>query len=229
MTDILKDRVPPDWGRDRIIMIGFVGDSFQDLYFTPYSSGLLTLPERMAGVEVHANIASQILSASIDGRPLIESWPEPVEGLWILLWSAVGGVLTWQGRHIISVTKLSLTKALIATLAGVALLGSTYVAFLWGLWIPVVPTIIALTGTVSVITAYIARSAGEIRKTFGRYLNDEVVANLLESPEGLKLGGERRKITILTSDLRGFTSFSEQLPPKRLLKSSIYIWEPWQI
>ena len=57
-----------------------------------------------------------------------------------------------------------------------------------------------------------------IRKIFGRYLSNEVVANLLEHPEGLKLGGERRKITILTSDLRGFTSFSERLPPEEVVK-----------
>ncbi|MGB7442035.1 MAG: adenylate/guanylate cyclase domain-containing protein [Coleofasciculaceae cyanobacterium] len=57
-----------------------------------------------------------------------------------------------------------------------------------------------------------------IRQIFGRYLSNEVVANLLEHPEGLKLGGERRKITILTSDLRGFTSFSERLPPEEVVK-----------
>lgn len=56
-----------------------------------------------------------------------------------------------------------------------------------------------------------------IRQVFGRYLSDEVVMNLLESPEGLKLGGDRRNITILTSDLRGFTALSERLPPEEVL------------
>jgi class 3 adenylate cyclase/HAMP domain-containing protein len=57
-----------------------------------------------------------------------------------------------------------------------------------------------------------------IRKIFGRYLSNEIVATLLESPTGLALGGERRKITILTSDLRGFTTLSERLPPEEVLE-----------
>jgi len=51
-----------------------------------------------------------------------------------------------------------------------------------------------------------------IRETFGRYLSDEVVENILETPAGLKLGGEKRTLTILMTDLRGFTSIGERLP-----------------
>jgi len=56
-----------------------------------------------------------------------------------------------------------------------------------------------------------------IRKTFGRYLSDEIVANILETPEGLELGGEKRVISIMMADLRGFTSLSERLPPETVL------------
>ena len=218
MMDILKDRVPPDWGRDRIILIGGVGETFPDLHFTPYSSSLLSLPERMAGVEIHANLTSQILSAALEGRSLLKSLPEPVEGLWILLWSAVGALVSWQRRYRDGVRKFSFNQASAALLAGGALVSSTYVAFLGGWWIPVVPPLSALAMSAITITAYIARTAGKIRKTFGRYLTDEVVASLLEEPEGLKLGGERRKITLLTSDLRGFTSLAERLSPEEVIK-----------
>jgi class 3 adenylate cyclase len=57
-----------------------------------------------------------------------------------------------------------------------------------------------------------------IRKTFGRYLSDDVVASLLETPEGLRLGGEERRVTILMSDLRGFTSMAEGLPPEQVME-----------
>jgi PAS domain S-box-containing protein len=56
-----------------------------------------------------------------------------------------------------------------------------------------------------------------IRETFGRYLTDEVVSTVLETPTGLQIGGEKRKVTMLMSDLRGFTSMSERLPPARVV------------
>lgn len=56
-----------------------------------------------------------------------------------------------------------------------------------------------------------------IRNLFGRYVNDEVVDTLLESPQALKVGGENRKVTILMSDIRGFTALSERLPPEDLI------------
>jgi class 3 adenylate cyclase len=52
-----------------------------------------------------------------------------------------------------------------------------------------------------------------IRDTFGRYVSPEVAKTLLESPEGLKFGGEKREITVLMSDLRGYTQFAEQGDP----------------
>ncbi|NES25086.1 MAG: GAF domain-containing protein [Symploca sp. SIO3E6] len=66
-------------------------------------------------------------------------------------------------------------------------------------------------------TAQLKQKNELIRQVFGRYLTDEVVSNLLETPEGLKLGGERREITILTSDLRGFTATSERLSPEEVV------------
>lgn len=56
-----------------------------------------------------------------------------------------------------------------------------------------------------------------LRQTFGRYLSDDVAARLLDSPEGLAIGGEKRKVTLLMSDLRGFTSLSERLPPEQVV------------
>ncbi len=56
-----------------------------------------------------------------------------------------------------------------------------------------------------------------IQKTFGRYLSDDVVGRLLSDPEGLLLGGEKRTVTILMADLRGFTTLSEGIEPERVM------------
>jgi len=56
-----------------------------------------------------------------------------------------------------------------------------------------------------------------IRDTFGRYLSDEIVDTILESPDGLALGGEKRQVTIMMSDLRGFTPISENLPAENVV------------
>ncbi|MFK7829447.1 MAG: adenylate/guanylate cyclase domain-containing protein [Congregibacter sp.] len=56
-----------------------------------------------------------------------------------------------------------------------------------------------------------------IRATFGRYLSDDIVTEILERPEGLDLGGDLREVTIMMSDIRGFTTLSEQLPPDRVV------------
>jgi len=57
-----------------------------------------------------------------------------------------------------------------------------------------------------------------IRKTFGRYLSDEIVDELLEGAEGLQLGGQKREVSILMSDLRGFTSMAERLSPEEVVR-----------
>src|SRR5215510_11564338 len=56
-----------------------------------------------------------------------------------------------------------------------------------------------------------------IRETFGRYVSEDVVAQLLDAPEGLELGGSKRKVTILLSDVRGFTALAECLEPQEVM------------
>jgi len=57
-----------------------------------------------------------------------------------------------------------------------------------------------------------------VRETFGRYVSDDVVASLLSSPEALKLGGELRKLTVMMSDLRGFTALADRLTPEETIR-----------
>jgi len=68
------------------------------------------------------------------------------------------------------------------------------------------------------LNAGLARRNDLIKATFGRYLSDEVVDQILESPGGARLGGDKRTVTILMSDLRGFSALSERLPPEQVVR-----------
>ncbi|MGI0480467.1 CHASE2 domain-containing protein [Geminocystis sp. CENA526] len=211
LFDILDDRVPPDWGKNKIILIGFISESFLDVLYTPYTN---KPDQRMAGVEIHANIISQVISSVTDDRPLIKTWSQTQENLWIIAWTTIGSVIIWTFRR----TDKFFLGIIIFIMAQIVLLMTVYIAFLNSWWIPVIPPFIGLVASAGGITIYTARNGEKIRQTFGRYLSQEIVNTLLETPEGVKLGGERRSITILTSDLRGFTAISEQLPPEEVVK-----------
>lgn len=239
ISDVLEDKIPQKWGKDRIILIGHVAESSGDFFFTPYS---ITPSQRMYGVEIHANIASQILSLALDNRPLIRTtsdliflflktqnnpnfdgkinpiFPELLDGIWTFFWALLASILTWCLRYTQKANSFASFRLIFVFFVAIVLILTTFVAFVYSWWIPVIPPLFALGGSAIAITAYMARMAGDIRNTFGRYLSNEIVATLLESPEGLKLGGERKKITILTSDLRGFTATSERLPPEEVVK-----------
>lgn len=69
-----------------------------------------------------------------------------------------------------------------------------------------------------------------IRDTFGRYLSEEIVDSLIDSPHGLKLGGEKRDVTVLMADLRGFTSIGERLPAETVVDMiNIYLAEMTEV
>jgi adenylate cyclase len=62
------------------------------------------------------------------------------------------------------------------------------------------------------------RKADLVRSTFGRYLSDKIVSTLVDSPDGIKLGGEKRQVTMMISDLRGFSVIAEQIPPEQVVE-----------
>jgi len=137
ITDLLAKKLPAEAVRDRIVLIGSIAESTNDLFPTPYSSRIFDVPTQMGGVIIHANIICQLLSAALDGRPLLRVLPEVGEWLWILLWSGLGAAVAWQFK-----SPRAILIAVVTT-SGV-LLGITYLAFLQGWWLPVVPPIIGL-------------------------------------------------------------------------------------
>ncbi|MEQ9355836.1 CHASE2 domain-containing protein [Coleofasciculus chthonoplastes] len=140
LTDVLNGQLNPEQVKNRIVLIGTTAPSFNDhRWFTPYSKGKGTV-RTMTGIEIQAQMVSQILSAVLDQRSLIWWWSEPIEILWICGWSLIGGLLAQNSR--------SLQGFLVQGGVAIAILyGSGWVLFLQGGWIPLVPAALALVMT----------------------------------------------------------------------------------
>lgn len=138
LSEVLADKLEPDKIKDRIVLIGATAPSVRDRFPTPYGSGF---KQQLSGVFIHAHMASQMISAVLDDRPLLWFWPWWGDGLWIGFWSLVGGLLLW-----------GLRSPLHQVVAGVFALGSLYgicfvVLFANGGCLPLIPSAIALVTT----------------------------------------------------------------------------------
>jgi adenylate cyclase len=214
LQDIIQGKIAPNLFRDRVVLIGTTASSLNDEFLTPFSSSFLQSPKKMAGVKIHANIISHLLTNTLEHKPEIQSWNDFTEALWIAGWTSLTAILYWHFRNIQrwSWRREGGVLAIVITVSGIV-----QVAFTWGWWLPIAPTFLGILGSILGIVLYGARSAAELRKTFGRYLTAEVVTQLLETPEGLQLGGQRRTITMLMADLRGFSSASERQAPEQVI------------
>lgn len=154
VMDVLENRIPSNLMRDRIVIIGTQAASLNDAFYTPYSRDFAGTPVRTPGVEIQANVASQILSSVLENRPLIQVWQEPLEDLWIFLWVLVIASCGWKWRH--AKAHLFLLQAIaIILLTTVSLNIIAYSSFLFGWWIPVVSPILAVLGSTMAISAYV--------------------------------------------------------------------------
>ncbi|MBW4518805.1 MAG: CHASE2 domain-containing protein [Scytolyngbya sp. HA4215-MV1] len=158
MMDVLAGKISPDLFRDRIVLIGSTATSLKDFVYTPYSGGLIGNSEEMTGIELQANFISQILSAALEERPLLQTWWEPWEWLWILVWAWVGGSLSWKLR-------LPQRSILNFLLASTTLFLISYLSLLVGWWIPFVPPLMALTGSSIVMMSYLAYQKEELKRS----------------------------------------------------------------
>jgi adenylate cyclase len=147
ITDVLTDKIPIGFLRDRVIFIGSTAESTNDYFRTPYDNSRNTRSPRTPGVFIHANLASQILGAALDGRPFIQVLPDSLEWLWALTWSIIGAFISWKilqvnGSGNPQLIYIGVTVGIILT-GGVLILIS-YLMFLKTWWIPVIPSLIGL-------------------------------------------------------------------------------------
>ncbi|MEZ5292487.1 MAG: adenylate/guanylate cyclase domain-containing protein [Vicinamibacterales bacterium] len=180
--------------KDQIVVVGVSAEAVPDRFTTPLGAG------RMPGAEVHANIIDGLLShhaiapATADERLAATVLPAVAIG-------AVGAAASpWATA--------AATAALVAGLAWVATR-----ALAAGVWLPVVVPALAclLAFLADLAWSYFVegREKRRVKRLFSRYVSKDVYDQLLAHPTDVGLGGERREMTVLFSDMRGFTTLSE--------------------
>lgn len=134
ILDVLNNKVSAQQIKDRIVLIGFIDRQARqaDYWNTPYGD--------MAGVTLHGQMISQILSTVEDNRPLIWWWSMGYETLWILGWSVVGGIVCWRFNRMLY-RGLGVIVAL-----GCLYIGCHLIFVSQSGWIPLVPPALALVG-----------------------------------------------------------------------------------
>jgi adenylate cyclase len=198
-----KPLVDPARFKDAIVIVGTTAPGLSDLITVPFSEG------KMPGMQVHASMLDSVLS----GR-FMKAAPAWAGAAALLLCALVAGVGlmrfgVWPG--------LALSAAAAAAFAVVAV-----TLFEQGLWLGMIEPASALTlaafGGVSYQYFVEDREKRRVKRLFSRYVSKDVFDQLMSDPSKAGLGGKRRSMTVLFSDIRGFTTFSEQGEPEAIVQ-----------
>jgi len=203
-TDVLKGNYERDAFRDKIVFIGATAIGIYDIRPTPYDP-------MFPGVEIQASILSNILNKDNLVKP---KWAEIFDIFVIVI---IGIIL---GNFYTGIRAPMLPIFLV-------IFGIIYYVLNWsvlnfvGVWLYVVyPTLEIMLVTFGVtIFKYLTeeKSRKQIKQAFQHYLSPNLVQEILKEPDKLRLGGEKKNLTVLFSDIRGFTSISEELPPEKVV------------
>jgi adenylate cyclase len=194
--------VAPDRFRDRIVVVGVAGEGLRDVFVTPFAEG------RMPGAEVHANT----IDAWSAGRTLT-----PV--------SAAAGAATALGLAVVVGAAGAFGSAWTTGLVALALLAGHTVTNVrlfgagswWPLAVPGLAILVAFVGDLSWQYFVEGREKRKVKHLFSRFVARDVYNQLLADPSRAALGGTRRDMTVLFSDMRGFTALTEKGVPEDIV------------
>jgi len=203
--DVYSNPFPEGYFEDKIVLFGPFSEGMQDSYVTP-----LDKTNKMNGIEIHANILQNLMDDSFKSD-------SPVSFEMVLIF--IAGILSFYlGR------KFTLKIALVFnTLLIIMTFGLGILAYNLGHVVNIVyPMTIIVTMSITVIfLEYLVQLLEKKRITsiFGRYVAPEIVNQILEEgDEHLKLGGNKRNISVLFVDIRGFTPLSEVAEPEMVVE-----------
>jgi adenylate cyclase len=204
-TDVLHGRIPPEEMRGKLAVVGATALGTWDQRVTPFDSFA-------PGVITHATFMENVLR----GELLLRS--QTVVALEVLMLLATAVVLA---RLFARVSSLLSAPALLGTSA-LSVTAAVLSLQRWNLLLSVALPILQMFAIFLSATSYRffneERQRRKARETFSRFLAPAIVEQVLEREGSLKLGGEKRELTCLFADIRGFTTISEQLDPHVLLE-----------
>lgn len=203
-ADIFDGSVPLESLRSAYVLVGATAPDLHDNVIAPTSNG-----RTMPGVEVHASILDTLLQ-----HKFLREVPVWLTFLLLIFLGALVGAYVPYLRARWSVL-VTLGFWVLWLVAAFFLFDRGWILEL--LW----PTLALFIGFAAVVLERRIASEQqkrEIRNAFSRYVSKSVVQSILDDPSKLKLGGERRRMTVLFSDVRGFTTISEGLKPERLVE-----------
>ena len=199
----VKPQIAPDTFRDRIVVVGVAGEGLRDVFVTPFAEG------RMAGAEVHANT----IDAWQSGRTLTPGpfWAGAAVALGLAVGVGATGALT-------SSAWFTGGAALVIALAYVWINVRLFAAGgWWPLAVPLLAIALAFVGDLAWQYFVEGREKRKVKRLFSRYVAKDVYDQLLADPSRAKLGGTRRQMTVLFSDMRGFTALTEKGNPEDIV------------
>jgi len=195
-ADVLRGRVPTDRFRGRLVLIGTSAVGLLDIKTTP-------VDPTMPGVEVHAQILESVLTKTILARPNYAIGAE-------LIAAVICGLAIIVAAPVLPATVVvALGALLIAGMIGMSWYFFAAQSLLIDFTYPLMSSWLIYLVLTFVNYFREQRQRQQIRSAFGFYLSPQLVEQLASSPEKLVLGGEERRMTVLFSDVRGFTSISE--------------------
>jgi adenylate cyclase len=200
--DAYQKKIPKSVFENAIVLVGSTANDLHDFIETPFGE--------MPGVEVHANAIETILQGKF-----INEIPSVLSFLLILLVTFLCGFVVFYIRN---------TLVLLGTLLGILILVvlSTFISFQFGIILPVFYLLLAflISTAVTLVFQYVTESKEKkfIQNTFQYYLMPEVINEIILNPKKLVLGGEKKKLSVLFSDIRGFTTLSEKLTAEELVQ-----------
>ena len=207
ISDIIQGNTPKGTFNDKIVMVGATAIAIYDTRSTPLSSS-----GEYPGLEIHATVINNIITNNFLKKP---KWTTIFDALAILIIGLFTGVVV---RRVGALKGILFSSALFI----IYIFLSYWLFIYWGIWVNIIYPLLVLVLVYTSLTVYRylteEKERKKIKGAFTYYVSSSVVNEMLKHPEKLKLGGDRKELSVLFSDIRGFTTIAEGLTPEELVR-----------